>query len=900
MDSVALQFGPYAFLGVLLSILGLVSTIFLVRFEHKTPGTWFWAAAMAGFTASMVTMFLSTAWVLWGSAFGPMQDAWVVFCMAAAAGLIYTYPERVSSAEAQRVKWVLIGAVVLAFGYSFSFAWGILVRRQFDQVMNPVYPYLMPGMVLATLGLALRRALIVQRAAVGRHSLPRDLMAALVHPHPRALTLRNLFVALSLGLLQGLASGLGASGLLPMPWDMYGIGFSLLAMIVALVYSFWDHAPRQPGLIVKLVSLTLVALLAVLGVVGVFTIHNAVLQSETTRLLEIEIARQAMQTGDWDALPVTIEAIVALPDPAHAGQSARPVYAHTPGGATGDLLSEIQARTEKVAPPGALWAYYYAYYLAAGQPSRPAHLYFGNHPLGSYHQYVGYIFDNRSPQSGAASAETPQTYEVIFNLAAANTPVHRIGLFMTGVILTSSLFILVVFPLFFRVSITTPLGHLLRGVTQANAGDLNVTVSISQNDEIGFLTQSFNAMVASIKAQVTARQQKEEALQELTTTLEQRIASRTRELAVLYDISAAASQAQTIETLLTRSLAQAIAALDAELGAAFLLEPGSLTGEHPPAGDATMKRMAIQGVCADIESMPAWLPAAQGLFAALFQEREPLLVFDISADARVPEGMRALGQRSLLAAPLRADDDVLGALLLIHKAGQSFNAEEVALLGSIADQVGVSVQSSRLRQHTVVLEERHRLARDLHDSVMQVLYGLVTLAEAGEVRLAAGNLNAIQPTFARIAATARRALNEMRMFVHRLRPPELEQHGLAVALNQRVAAVEGWSGVRIRLLVDETIRLSPEVEAGLYQIAQEALNNALRHAHASTITVRLQPEGVSGALLEISDDGCGFDLEHLHYRGLGMSHMAERARAIHAAFEIISHPGGGTQIRVVV
>ncbi len=324
-----------------------------------------------------------------------------------------------------------------------------------------------------------------------------------------------------------------------------------------------------------------------------------------------------------------------------------------------------------------------------------------------------------------------------------------------------------------------------------------------------------------------------------------------------------------------------------------------------------MKRIALLGLAKTAKFMPTLLRADHELFSPLLQKCEPLLIIDITADMRVPEGMRRLGQRSLLAVPLRANNRVLGALTLIHKVGKTFSAEEVALLSSIADQVGISVQSSRLRQQAVVLEERQHLARDLHDSVTQVLYGLVTLAEAGQARLEAGSMDAIQPTFERIATTARQALNEMRLFVHRLRPPELEQHGLAAALTQRVAAVEGWSGVRIHLLADEAIRLPPDVEAGLYQIAQEALNNALRHSHASAITLKLQPEDplktaklpyAAGqhTVLEISDDGCGFNLEQLSYRGLGLTHMAERARAIHAAFEIISHPGGGTRVKVVI
>ena len=902
MDSLSLQFGPYSFLAALLFILGLVSTLFLARFEYKTPAMRFATLALAGFTASMVTIFLVSALVLWGSAFWPLQDAWAVFSMAAVTGLLYHYPAKDSSVETRLAQWLGVGAVVLAFGYSSYFAWGVLVNHKFDQVLNPFYFYLMPIAVVATLGLAVRRTVIVHRAAIDSHSSQRSILSALVHPHARARPLRNLCVALMLGMLQGLASGLAVFGLLPMPLDMYAIGLSLMAMIIVLVYSSWGYATRQPSLTVKLIGLALVTLLTALGTVGMFDTYDAVLQSEAARLMETEIARQSVGAGDLSALPPTIEYIVARPDPGTAQGSAQLIYARDADNRAGAPLSEIQALTERVAQPAAAWAYYYDYYLTLGQPRVPANLYFGGHPTGSYHQYVGYTF-----RSGPSNGNAPsQTYEALFDLAAANAPVHRAGLNMTVVILVSSLFILVVFPLFFRASITTPLGRLLRGVTQANAGDLSVSVPISQDDEIGFLTQSFNAMIASIQTQIEARLQKEAALQDLTATLEQRIAGRTRELAVLYDISAAASQAQTIETLLARSLAQAMTALDSDLGAAFLIEPlDSPNGDFPQDSDICLKRIACQGSSDEMEIVPTLLPAAHDLFTPLFQERESSLVFDITTDAHVPEQMRRLGQRSLLAAPLRAEDRVLGTLVLIHKAGKTYSAEEVALLSSIADQVGITVQSSRLRQQAVVLEERQHLARDLHDSVTQVLYGLVTLAEAGQARLEVGSVGAIQPTFERIAATARQALNEMRLFVHRLRPPELEQHGLAAALNQRVAAVEGWSGVRIRLMADETIHLSPDVEAGLYQIAQESLNNALRHSHANVITLKLQTEDPPNAagqhtLLEISDDGRGFDLEQANIHGLGLTHMAERARILRADFEIISRPGEGTRVKVIV
>jgi signal transduction histidine kinase len=885
MISLSFQFGPYSFLGVLLSLLGLINLIFLLRFEHKTPLTWYWIAMLAGFTISMMALFLSVTLVVWGYVFA--SQPWIIFSMTAAIGLIYHYPEKNNSREVRLFMGVGIGATVLAFGYCFYDAWQVLINHNFNRNIHPLYSSLEPIMFMLTLGLSIRRTLLLHWAAVGR----REIIPALLNPHPSAYTLRNISIGLFLGSGQGLASILGNSGVLPVPFDMYGIGFFLLALVVVQVYCSWDHATHQPDLIVKLISLTLVTLQTALGAVGLMNIHNAVLQSESRLLQNVEIAQWAVRVGDLSNLPAEIEYIVAYPDSASLTRDARLVYERDPNRITESLLTAIQSPNKPV-----IWGYYYDYYLTSGRPQRAANLYTGDHPQNSYNQYVGYTFRGDPPKPDPISQAAPQTYEVIFDLTTANFPVHSAGLVMTGVIFISNLFILVIFPLFFRSKIITPLNRLLQGVTQANTGDLSVAVPVLQNDEIGFLTQSFNAMIASIQTQIDARQQKETALQELTNTLEQRVASRTRELAVLYDISAAASQAQTITTLLTRSLTQTMTALDSDLGAVYLVD--DLNKDQRQDATPRLKKIACQGIYTEIENMPATLPTNHGLLGQLFRDHEPLLVFDLTTDARIPKPMQDLGRRSFLAAPLRADDRVLGVLMLIHKIGKTFSAEEVALLSSIADQVGFSVQSSYLRQQTVVLEERQHLAQDLHDSVTQVLYGLVTLAEAGQVRLTSGSKDAIQITFERIATTARQALNEMRLFVHRLRPSELDQQGLAVALSQRVAAVEGWSGVRIRLLVDETIRLPSEVEDALYQIAQEALNNALRHAHAGMITLKLQNEAPY-TLLEISDDGRGFDPEQIQ-RGLGLASMTERARAIHATFEVITHPGEGTQIRARV
>ena len=133
------------------------------------------------------------------------------------------------------------------------------------------------------------------------------------------------------------------------------------------------------------------------------------------------------------------------------------------------------------------------------------------------------------------------------------------------------------------------------------------------------------------------------------------------------------------------------------------------------------------------------------------------------------------------------------------------------------------------------------MARDLHDSVTQSLFSLTLFTQAALERAEVGDLDRVKQSLARIADTARRGLKEMRLLVYELRPLALEDEGLVGALQQRLEAVEGRSGVQTRLLVEPQgeVELPADVERQLYRIAEEALNNALKHANASSVTVRL-------------------------------------------------------------
>jgi signal transduction histidine kinase/ligand-binding sensor domain-containing protein len=208
-----------------------------------------------------------------------------------------------------------------------------------------------------------------------------------------------------------------------------------------------------------------------------------------------------------------------------------------------------------------------------------------------------------------------------------------------------------------------------------------------------------------------------------------------------------------------------------------------------------------------------------------------------------------------------------------------------------------------LRQHErekAVTEERNRLARELHDSVTQSLYGVTLYADAAARLLDTGQVPPAVDNLRKLRHTARGALEEMRLLIFELRPPILEQEGLAAALESRLEAVEGRVGLKTQLRLEGGGQLSPDVQEGLYRIALEALNNVLKHAQASCVTVSLI-QGSQLAELKIVDDGVGFDLNVAQKSGgLGLKGMKERAEQIGGQLTVKSEPGMGTTVQVAV
>jgi signal transduction histidine kinase len=183
--------------------------------------------------------------------------------------------------------------------------------------------------------------------------------------------------------------------------------------------------------------------------------------------------------------------------------------------------------------------------------------------------------------------------------------------------------------------------------------------------------------------------------------------------------------------------------------------------------------------------------------------------------------------------------------------------------------------------------------------VTQSLYSLTLLAEGRQRLIRSGQADNVVETLLEMGEIAQQALKEMRLLVYELRPPLLEEEGLLGALHQRLAAVEKRAGVEGRLLTEDLVDLPAPIEEGLFRIAQEALNNSLKHAAATSVTVRLGTDG-QGLVLEVADNGRGFDMkaETFHQGGIGLTTMRERAERLGGSLEVRSVPGQGTTVLV--
>jgi signal transduction histidine kinase len=283
-------------------------------------------------------------------------------------------------------------------------------------------------------------------------------------------------------------------------------------------------------------------------------------------------------------------------------------------------------------------------------------------------------------------------------------------------------------------------------------------------------------------------------------------------------------------------------------------------------------------------------------------ENHPLIIDKFNESTDVPIILKKMNFDCAVLIPLiiytQHENTVIGCLCLGRNEKIAYSQDEVVRLTTISNQIATLIDDNRRRQFAIALSERQRLLRDLHDSVSQKLYGLVALTEAAQAGMEAGSVIAPLQVLTRIGENARQAVKEMRLFLYEMQPVDLKE-GLVSSLHHRLAAVEGRADIKARLLADEDIQLSKDNEVALYYIAQEALNNILRHAHAKTVSITLK-QTRQNVILKIVDDGCGFDIKKIDQGGFGLPNMKERALQANGNCKITSAPGAGTKITITI
>jgi PAS domain S-box-containing protein len=421
---------------------------------------------------------------------------------------------------------------------------------------------------------------------------------------------------------------------------------------------------------------------------------------------------------------------------------------------------------------------------------------------------------------------------------------------------------------------------------RAKTGELRDVLVSSRAISIGgkqFLLNLWN--------DITERKQAEKEIRRLNQELEQRVADRTQELSTLYDVTTVVNESLELNRALERILEQVRKVTKSHAAAIHLVDEGGENLHLTAHRGQTLGFIASTNIELNDNNtvrkvLKTGLPAVGNYVEIdhLFGEAEAAIEHAI--------------------APVRSRGQAIGLLSVLRSGGRKFNVEQVALLTTIADQIGVVVENTRLRQmekQAAVIEERERLAQDLHDSVTQLLYSLTLFAEAGREEARARKSKMVASTLEEIGKIALQSLKEMRLLVYELRPHALEQDGLVAALQHRLDAVERRGGMETHLAAElGTTMLPAPLEEELYRIAEEALNNSLKHAGATTINVHICATE-DQVELEVTDNGYGFETGEISDKaGMGLINMQKRAEALGGSLSVSSTPGKGTTVKAVV
>jgi signal transduction histidine kinase len=375
----------------------------------------------------------------------------------------------------------------------------------------------------------------------------------------------------------------------------------------------------------------------------------------------------------------------------------------------------------------------------------------------------------------------------------------------------------------------------------------------------------------------------------------------------LRDVSAAVlavASRRSVREVLTTIVASARRLLDARYA-----------GLGVPDDNGGFAEFVADGISDEQWAAIGPLPRQHGLLGVMLRDPQPVRLADIRSHPQFGWWPPAHPQLTdFIGMPIMDGDEILGELFLANSnAPGGFTADDEELLRVMAAHAAIALVNARLYERSrelSILSERHRIARELHDSVTQKLFSLRLTAEAaaslaGDGTPAATHLDTVR-------TLAAEASDDLRAIMVGLLPADLAGDGLAPALRKQAELLDRVHGATVSFRTTPVPRLAPATEEMIYRVAQEATHNALRHAAASTVRLELSAQDGS-VVLVVADDGQGFEAEAAQtrpaqteaaqtraQRRLGLASMRERAQAAGGRVAITSHPGTGTTVRLEV
>jgi two-component system, NarL family, nitrate/nitrite sensor histidine kinase NarX len=452
---------------------------------------------------------------------------------------------------------------------------------------------------------------------------------------------------------------------------------------------------------------------------------------------------------------------------------------------------------------------------------------------------------------------------------------RRVGL---AALVTFALLVGLLVPALHR-AVITPIAELSKGVAEIGAENLDYRLPLKTGDEFGRLAVAFEAMRKQLKNSRTATLQ------------------RSQELAVLYEVALITGQLSGLDQILSRTLETVIEQLGLEVGLIYLYDNIKRRYEIVASRGLSSQKL-------ELIDQKRREPGGD-LTLEVANKGETFFVADVTRDPHFFGIYENPYGRSYVNLPLKSQGKVVGTLELVSRAGKPLTERQVKILEVVGNQIGIALENARLLQqehHMAILEERDRLAREIHDELAQALGYLNLKASITFEHMTAGEIEQAQECLTEMKQITREVYTDTREAIFNLRNTTPISSDWLATLKEYLTEYRIHYGLETQLDVEDPVlvKLPIEVILQVNRIIQEALTNTRKHAHASRAWLRFEREG-QNARIVIEDDGVGFDPDQLQASDkehFGLQIMRERAESVGGSVEFDPQIGRGTRIVV--